>query len=94
MIGQQAEDAVALAPNGNIKEGMQTNVEVGEASTTIDVCRIEAELQRTIDMIKDQEIVVHGQENANGNVDLHAQINCSTHPFQLRGWVGFFLSNL
>jgi hypothetical protein len=26
-------------------------------------------------MIKDQEIVVHGQENANGNVDPHAQID-------------------
>jgi hypothetical protein len=26
-------------------------------------------------MIKDQEFVVHGQENANGDVDLHAQID-------------------
>jgi len=33
VIGQQVEDAIALAPNGNIKEGMQINVEVGETST-------------------------------------------------------------
>jgi hypothetical protein len=26
-------------------------------------------------MIEDQEIVVSGQENTNGNVDLHAQID-------------------
>jgi hypothetical protein len=42
---------------------------------TIDVCRIEAKLQRTINMIEDQKIVVHGQENANGDVDLHVQID-------------------
>ncbi len=30
VIGQQVEDALALAPNGSIKEGMQVNVEVGE----------------------------------------------------------------
>ncbi len=54
---------------------MQANVEVGETSTTSNVCRIEIDLQRTIDMIEDQEIVVSGQENTNGNVDLHAQID-------------------
>ncbi len=32
---------------------MQVNVEIGETCTTIDVCRIEVELQRTIDMIED-----------------------------------------
>ncbi len=42
---------------------------------TVDVCRIEAKLQRTINMIEDQKIVVHGQENANGDVDLHVQID-------------------
>jgi hypothetical protein len=44
---------VTLAPNGNIEEGMQANVEVGETSTIAYVNRIEFELQRTIDMIKD-----------------------------------------
>ncbi len=32
---------------------MQANVEVGETFATIDVSRIEVELQRIIDMIKD-----------------------------------------
>jgi hypothetical protein len=54
---------------------MQANVEVRETSITTYVCRIEHELQRTIDMIKDQKIVVLGQENANGDVDFHAQID-------------------
>jgi len=53
VIGQQVEDVVALTPNGNIEEGMQANVEVGETFTIVDVCRIETKLQRTIDMIKD-----------------------------------------
>ncbi|CAM6010865.1 unnamed protein product [Sphagnum balticum] len=92
VIGQQAEDVIALAPNGNIEEGVQANVEVGETYATVDVNRIEVELQRTIDMIEDQEIVVPGQEIANVDVDLHAQIdevkyctllfinNCPIHP--------------
>jgi hypothetical protein len=53
VIGQQAKDAVALAPNGNIEEGMQANVEVKETSSTIDVSRIKAKLQKTIDIIED-----------------------------------------
>jgi len=51
-------------------------------------------------MIKDQQIVAPGQENANEDVKLHAQIgggdilyliiiNCPTHPLYLKGWVGF-----
>ncbi len=75
VIGQQTEDAIALASNENIKEGMQANVEVGKTSTTSDVSRIEIELQRTIDMIKDQEIVALEQENANANVDCQVQID-------------------
>ncbi len=72
MIGQQVEGAIVLDPNGNIKKGMQANVEIGETSTTANttnVSRIEVELQRTIDMIGDQEIVTLGQENANGDVE-------------------------
>jgi hypothetical protein len=53
---QQAEYVVALARNGNIEEGMQVNVEVGETFVTAYVCRIEIKLQRTIDMIKDQKL--------------------------------------
>jgi hypothetical protein len=37
VIRQQAEDAIALAPNGNIEEGVQAHVEVGETSTTIEL---------------------------------------------------------
>jgi hypothetical protein len=95
VIGQQVQEVVALTPNGNIDEGMQANVEVGETFATLDVCTIEIDLQRTIDMIKDQEIVVPRQESANGNVDPHAQIDEGeilylTYYNQL----GFFLSNL
>jgi len=64
-----------LAPNGNIEEGMQTNVKVGETYDIANVCKIEIDLQRTIDMIEHQEIVVLGQENANGDVDPHVQID-------------------
>jgi hypothetical protein len=58
MNGQQAKDAITLAPNGNLEERMQANVEVGETSITSNVCRIKIELQRTIDMIEDQKIVI------------------------------------
>jgi len=75
VIGQQVEDAVALAPNGNIEEGMQTNVEVGETFVITNVSRIEVELQRAIDIIKDQKNVTLGKENANGDVEPHAQID-------------------
>ncbi len=51
VIRLQVEDTIALAPNENIEEGLQANVEV--TSTTTYVCRIEIELQRTIDMIED-----------------------------------------
>jgi hypothetical protein len=51
VIRLQVEDTIALAPNENIEEGVQANVEV--TSTTTYVCRIEIELQRTIDMIED-----------------------------------------
>ncbi len=64
------KDAITLAPNGNIEEGVQANVEVEETSVSANVKRIEVEQQRVIDMIEDQEIVVPGQENANVDVDL------------------------
>jgi hypothetical protein len=35
----------------------EKNVEVGEIFSIVDVSRIEVELQRTIDIIKDQKIV-------------------------------------
>ncbi len=64
-----------IGSNGNIKEGMQANVEVGETHIISNVCKIEVELQRIINMIQNQKIEVHGQENANGDVDPHAQID-------------------
>jgi hypothetical protein len=54
---------------------MQANVEVGETHIISNVCKIEVELQRIINMIQNQKIEVHGQENANGDVDPHAQID-------------------
>jgi len=54
---------------------MQANVGVGETSTTTDVNRIEVEFQKNINMIGEQEIVVLGQENANGDVEIHVQID-------------------
>jgi len=53
VIKQQVEDVIALAPNENIEQGVQANVEFGETFATKYVCRIEIELQRTIDMIED-----------------------------------------
>ncbi len=43
--------------------------------TIIDVNKIEVELEKIIDIIEDQEIVAFGQENVNGDVELHAQID-------------------
>jgi hypothetical protein len=40
VIGQQAENVITLAPNGNIKEGMQANIEVGETFATANVNRL------------------------------------------------------
>jgi hypothetical protein len=74
VIGQ-VKNAVPLAPNGNIEEGMQANVKVGETYDAANVCKIEIDLQRIIDMIEHQEIVVLRQENANGDVDPHVQID-------------------
>jgi hypothetical protein len=77
MIGHQVEDVIALAPNGNIKEQVQASVGVGvgETSMATYVSRIEVKFQKTIDTIEEQEIVVHGQENANGDVETHVQID-------------------
>jgi hypothetical protein len=79
VISQQVEtnveDAIVLVPNGNMEEQLQPNVEVEETFVTIDVTRIEIELQSTINMIEEQEIVTLRQENANGDVELYAQID-------------------
>jgi len=47
-----------LASSGNVEERMQASVDVGEKSTT-NVNKIEFELQKLIDMIKEQKIVAH-----------------------------------
>ncbi len=60
VIGQQVqvgvEDELTLAFNGNMEEQVQANVDVRE-TFMVDVSRIEVELQKTIDMIEDQEII-------------------------------------
>jgi hypothetical protein len=43
---------VALALSGNVEDQVQASVDVGETST-IDVRKIEVELQKLIDMIKE-----------------------------------------
>jgi hypothetical protein len=50
------EDELTLAFNGNMEEQVQANVDVRE-TFMVDVSRIEVELQKTIDMIEDQEII-------------------------------------
>jgi hypothetical protein len=56
VIGQQAqvgvEDVHTLTLSGNIEKQMQADVDVGETST-INVNRIEVELQKIIDMIEE-----------------------------------------
>jgi len=85
---EQAQVEFVGGIGGVMKE---RNVEVGEIFNIVDVNRIEVELHKTINIIEDQEIVVPGQENANGDVELHAQIDggdivyliiitCYTHP--------------
>jgi hypothetical protein len=89
VMGQQAgvEDvSLRLAPNEIVEE---------------------VDLEKTISMIKEQENVIHvvlvlKQENANENVEPHAQIDggdilhflyCNVlphHPLKWRGWVRFF----
>jgi hypothetical protein len=64
--------------NQNIEEEMQAGANVGETFAA-NVSRIKVELYKTIDMIEKQEIVAPSimldQENANGDVELHAEIN-------------------
>ncbi len=54
---------------------MQPSVEVGETFVATNVTRIEIKLQTTFNMIKEQNIIVPKQENANGDVELHVQID-------------------
>ncbi len=58
-----------------LKRECKLIVEVGETFAITNVNRIEVELQRTIDIIKDQTIVAPRKENANGDVERHAQID-------------------
>lgn len=57
---------------------MQASANVGETFAA-NVNRIKVGLQKSIDMIGEQEIVAPSvmldQENANGDVELHAEIN-------------------
>jgi CRISPR/Cas system-associated endoribonuclease Cas2 len=65
---------VALALSGNVEERVQTSVDVGETSTT-NVNKIEVELQKLIDMIEEQEIVVPNAMLEQNNVQPHVEID-------------------
>jgi ribosomal protein L18E len=53
---------------------MQVSVDVGETSTT-NVSKIEVELQKPIDMIEEQEIVVPNAMLEQNNVQPHVEID-------------------
>jgi CRISPR/Cas system-associated endoribonuclease Cas2 len=63
-----------LASNGNVEERVQASVDVGETST-IDVNKIKVELQKLIDMIEEQEIVVPNATLEQNNVQPHVEID-------------------
>ncbi len=65
---------VALALSGNVEDQVQASVDVGETST-IDVRKIEVELQKLIDMIKEWEIVVSNAMLEQNNVQPHVEID-------------------
>jgi len=64
----------ALASSGNVEDQVQASVDVGETSI-IDVSKIEVELQKLIDMIEEQEIVVSNAMLEQNNVQPHVEID-------------------
>jgi len=92
----------ALAQCNVNEEQVQASVEVKETST-INLATIEVDLQKTIEMIVEQENVVLVPElEEDEYVIRHVEIDASdiltynllpTHPLYLRGWMGFFLGN-
>ncbi len=68
------KNVVALALNGNVEEQVQARVDVGETST-IDVSKIEVELQKPINMIEEQESVVPNAMLEQNNVQPHVEID-------------------
>jgi hypothetical protein len=91
----------ALPPCNVDEEQVQASAEVGETSTS-NFITIEANLQKTIEMIMEQENVALAlepkeDEHVIGHVEIHVgDIFILTYnplpinPLYLRGWVGFF----
>ncbi len=83
------------------EEQVQVSVEVGETFIT-NLATIEVDLQKTIEMIMEEENVVFASvqkedEHVIGHikVDVHDIFILTynllpTHPLYLKGWVGFF----
>jgi len=65
---------VALASSGNVEERVQASVDVGETFTTY-VGKIEVELQKPIDMINGQEIMVLSAMLEQNDVQCHVEID-------------------
>ncbi len=91
----------ALAPCNVIEEQVQAS---GETSTS-NLIIIEVDLQKTIEMIMEQENVVVSEVEEDEHVIGHVEIDVGDifiltynllpiDPLYLRGWVGFFLANL
>jgi hypothetical protein len=99
-VQMSVEDGALAQCNVN-EEQVQANVELRETST-INLATIEVDLQKTIEMIMEQENVVLVSElEEDEHVIRHVEIDASdililtynllpTHPLYLRGQVGFF----
>jgi len=99
-VQMSVEDGALAQCNVN-EEQVQANVELRETST-INLATIEVDLQKTIEMIVEQENVVLVSElEEDEHVIRHVEIDASdililtynllpTHPLYLRGQVGFF----
>jgi hypothetical protein len=93
----------ALAPHNVNEEQVQTSVEIGE-TFTIDLATIEVDLQKTIEMIVEEEnVALVSVQEEDEHVIRHVEIDVGdililtynllpTHPFYFRGWVSFFLA--
>ncbi len=65
---------VALVSSGNVEEQVQASVDVGETSTTY-VNKIKFELQKPIDMIKEQDIMALSAILEQNNVQRYVEID-------------------
>ncbi len=99
-VQMSVEDGALVQCNVN-QEQVQASVEVRETFTT-NLATIEVDLQKTIEMIVEQENVVLVLElEEDEHVIRRVEIDANdifiltynvlpTHPLYLKGWVGFF----